>query len=297
MQILESIAALRAARAGVSGRIGLVPTMGALHDGHLELVRRARAECNHVFVSIFVNPTQFGANEDLSSYPRDLARDTDLLQSVGADWVFTPTPALMYPPGYQTTITVEQVAQGLEGARRPSHFRGVATVVAKLFNLVEPDRAYFGQKDVQQVVVLRRMVADLNFRPQIVVCPTVREADGLAMSSRNVYLTAEQRSSATALYRALRAAAALYEQGERHPDALCAETRRVLEAEPLAQIDYISANDPATLEPRTVPDERPLLISMAVQIGKPRLLDNALLPWSLNNQGDLSRLIGAVADF
>jgi pantoate--beta-alanine ligase len=297
MRILDTIAALRAARAGVSGRVGLVPTMGALHDGHLELVRQARAENDHVFVSIFVNPTQFGPNEDLTSYPRDLAHDTELLQSVGADWVFTPTPALMYPPGYQTFVTVEQVTEGLEGARRPSHFRGVATVVAKLFNLVEPDRAYFGQKDVQQVVVLRRMVADLNFRLQIVVCPTVRERDGLAMSSRNRYLKPDERTAAVSLHRALRAAAGLYEQGERHPERLCAEARRVLEAEPLAQIDYISANDPRTLEPRTQADDAPLLLSMAVQVGRPRLLDNALLPWSLNNQRDLSRLIGAVEDF
>ncbi len=206
MQVVTTIPDVRRARAAAAGSWGLVPTMGYLHAGHLSLVAQARRENDHVAVSIFVNPTQFGPGEDLASYPRDLARDLALLEAARVDLVWTPTVEDLYPPGYQTYVVVEEVTKRLEGAARPTHFRGVATVVAKLFNVIQPDRAYFGQKDAQQVVVIRRMTRDLDFPVDIVVGPTLREPDGLAMSSRNVYLTPEQRRAAPALYRALSAA-------------------------------------------------------------------------------------------
>ena len=277
MQIIETIAAFRAARAELKGSVGLVPTMGYLHDGHIALVRQARAENDHVVVSIFVNPTQFGPNEDFASYPRDPEHDLAVLREANTALVFTPTVAEMYPPGFQTYVEVTGVSQGLEGERRPGHFRGVATVVAKLFNIVQPDRAYFGQKDAQQAAVIRRMVADLAMPLEIVVAPIVRAPDGLALSSRNSYLTPEQRLVAPVLYRALTAAKARYEAGERSPDVLRTTVQEILAAEPLAQIDYVSAADAETLEELHASTDRPILLSLAVQIGKPRLLDNVIL--------------------
>ena len=220
MQVLTTIEEFRAAKAALPGSWGLVPTMGFLHEGHLSLVKRARAENDHVAVSIFVNPTQFGPNEDLAAYPRDLDRDLRLLEALDVDLVFNPSPEVMYPPNYQTYVTVEDVTKYLEGASRPGHFRGVATVVAKLFNIVGAERAYFGQKDAQQTIVIKRMVQDLNMPIDIIICPTQREADGLALSSRNTYLDAEHRRAAPVLYRALYAAKEAFDRGERDGDRL-----------------------------------------------------------------------------
>lgn len=293
MQIVETIAGLRAARSDLPGRVGLVPTMGYLHEGHLALVEAARAASDSVIATIFVNPTQFAAGEDLSTYPRDMPRDSQLLEEAGVDLVFTPTPELMYPPRFQTWVTVDEVAKGKEGGIRPGHFRGVATVVSKLFNLTQPHAAYFGQKDAQQVVVIRQMVRDLNFPLEIVVCPIVRAADGLALSSRNVYLSNDERRAATALYRALHTAGERYEAGERDPAALKAAAMAVLGGEPLADVDYISLADASTLEEIDAPTERPLLLSLAAKVGKPRLLDNCLLPLALNTQEGATRVLGA----
>ncbi|OGO47758.1 MAG: pantoate--beta-alanine ligase [Chloroflexi bacterium RBG_16_63_12] len=277
MKILSSLSDLRAVRASLPGSFGLVPTMGALHDGHLSLVRRAKAECAHVGVSIFVNPTQFGPGEDLSKYPRDLDRDLKLLELLDVDVVWTPAPEVVYPPAFQTWVTVEQVSAPLEGKHRPGHFRGVATVVAKLLNAFTPDKAYFGQKDAQQVVVIKQMVRDLNFPLEIVVCPIVREPDGLAMSSRNVSLNPEERKAATVLYCALSAAKAKYDAGERDAEMLRAAMSSTIAAEPLAREEYVSAADPDTLTELERIDKG-VLLSMAVRLGKTRLIDNFLLP-------------------
>ena len=277
MQVVRTIAEVRAIRRALPGTWGFVPTMGYLHEGHLSLVRRARAENDHVAVSIFVNPTQFGPHEDYNRYPRDLERDLRLLEPLGVDLVFAPSVEEMYPPGFQTWVIVEGVSRPLEGAARPGHFRGVATVVTKLFNIVQPDRAYFGQKDAQQAVVIRRMVQDLNIPVEIVVCPTVREPDGLAMSSRNTYLNPEERRAATVLFRALQATKARYEQGERDAERLREAMREVIQAEPLARLDYVSVADPETLQELDRVEDRALL-SLAVYIGKTRLIDNILLP-------------------
>ena len=217
--------------------------MGYLHEGHLSLVRRARKECASVAASIFVNPTQFGANEDLSKYPRNLESDLTLLEEAGADLVWTPTPEIMYPPSFQTWVTVEGLTQPLEGAVRPGHFRGVTTVVAKLFNAVQPQKAYFGQKDAQQAAVLRRMTRDLDFPIEIIICPTVREKDGLAMSSRNSYLSPEERQAATVLFRALSAAQAAYNNGERKAEVLRRIVRESVASESLANLQYVSCAD------------------------------------------------------
>ncbi len=278
MQITDTIAGLRAARAQVSGSIGLVPTMGALHAGHLSLAARARSENDTVIVTIFVNPLQFGPTEDFAAYPRDLEGDLKVLENAGVDLVFTPTPDLMYPPGFQTTVDVGSLGQILEGAHRPGHFRGVATVVAKLFNLTQPQRAYFGQKDAQQVAVIRQMVRDLNFPLEVVVCPIVRDSDGLALSSRNAYLTPDQRRAAPVLYRALRAAAAAYVVGERDPEALRRIMYATLAAEPLAQPEYVSVADADTLAECQENLAQRTLLSMAVRIGRTRLIDNLVLP-------------------
>ena len=267
---------LRSARLSFGGRVGLVPTMGYLHEGHLSLVRRAREECDHVIVSIFVNPTQFGPREDLSKYPRDLDRDLSLLEPLGVDLIWMPTTEIMYPPGYQTWVEVEGISQPLEGSMRPGHFRGVTTVVAKLFNAVQPDRAYFGQKDAQQAAVIRQMTRDLNFPIEIVVCPIVREPDGLAMSSRNVYLDAGQRIAATVLSRSLRTAQEAYEDGVRDAETLRQIMRDGLASEPLAQAQYVSCADYATLEELETVTGKALL-SMAVFMGKTRLIDNLVL--------------------
>ena len=275
MRTVFTLADLRSARLPFSGTVGFVPTMGYLHEGHLALIRRARAECDHVIVSIFVNPTQFGANEDLSKYPRDLERDLRLIEPY-TDLVWTPSAEVMYPQGYQTWVEVEAVTRPLEGTMRPGHFKGVTTVVAKLFNSVQPHKAYFGQKDAQQVAVIRQMVRDLNFPVEIVVCPTSREADGLAMSSRNVYLDPAQRQAATVLFRSLSAAKAAYEQGERDGEKLREKMKEILASEPLAQVQYVSCADYDTLEELTVIKGKALL-SMAVFLGKTRLIDNFVL--------------------
>jgi pantoate--beta-alanine ligase len=268
---------LRAARRADPGLTwGLVPTMGALHAGHIALVNRARAECDRVGVSIFVNPAQFNNPDDLKKYPRTLERDLELLAAAGCDLVWTPTPEIMYPPGYQTYVSVEEVSQPLEGASRPGHFRGVATVVAKLFNVFQPTRAYFGQKDAQQVVVIRQMARDLNFNLEVVVCPTLREPDGLAMSSRNVRLTPDQRAASTVLYRALTAAEQAWHNDQRDADTLRDLIETLIATGPLARIDYISIADPDTLISISGQVDRGL-ISLAVYFGEVRLIDNVLV--------------------
>lgn len=276
MDVVTTIGEVRRIRKARPGTWGLVPTMGYLHEGHLSLVRRARAENDHVAVSLFVNPTQFGPHEDLDRYPRDLNRDLSLLEPLGVDLVLAPAVEEMYPPGFQTKVIVEDVARPLEGAARPGHFVGVATIVCKLFNIFQPDRAYFGQKDAQQVVVIRRMARDLDFDLEIVVCPTVREPDGLAMSSRNVYLSPEERRAATVLFRALSAAQAAWQAGERDGERLRQQMRAVLAAEPLARPDYVSVADPDTLVELDQVGER-ALASLAVRIGATRLIDNLIL--------------------
>ena len=276
MDVVQSIAEVRRIRRERIGSWGLVPTMGFLHAGHVSLVERARLENDHVGVSIFVNPTQFAPTEDLAAYPRDLERDLRLLREAGADLVWTPPVEEVYPPGFQTYVTVEDVTRPLEGAARPAHFRGVATVVAKLFNVFQPDRAYFGQKDAQQAVVIRQMARDLDFSLEIIICPIVREPDGLALSSRNIYLTPEQRAAAPVLNRALRAARDAWQAGERDGERLRQSMRDVLAAEPLARPDYVSAANPITLE-ELGDASSGVLLSMAVRIGRARLIDNMLL--------------------
>ncbi len=276
MMIVSTLDELRSARSILGEPVGLVPTMGYLHEGHLSLVRRAAEECASVVVSIFVNPTQFSPNEDLAAYPRDMERDLHLLESLGVNLVWMPTPEIMYPGGYQTWVQVEALTGPLEGAQRPGHFRGVTTVVAKLFNGVQPARAYFGQKDAQQAAVIRQMTRDLNFPIEIVVCPTVREPDGLAMSSRNAYLDSQQRQAATVLYRALNAAKDAYEAGERNAEKLRALMRATIVAEPLAEMQYVSCADYDTLEELDQVTGKTLL-SMAVFVGKTRLIDNFVL--------------------
>ncbi|NWF64293.1 MAG: pantoate--beta-alanine ligase [Chloroflexi bacterium] len=276
MDVLSSLSDLRTARLSLNGTVGLVPTMGYLHEGHLSLVARAKAETQHVIVTIFVNPTQFGANEDLSKYPRDLERDLNLLRPLGVDVVWTPTAEIMYPPGYQTWVEVEALTRPLEGAMRPGHFRGVTTVVAKLFNATQPAKAYFGQKDAQQAAVIRRMVTDLNFPLEVIVCPTRREADGLAMSSRNTYLSEVERKAATVLFRALSAAKDLYENGERDAEKLRGKMKEALASEPLASMQYVSCADYDSLQELDVVTGKALL-SMAAYFGKTRLIDNFVL--------------------
>lgn len=275
MEVLETVEQVREWRER-QGTVGLAPTMGYLHPGHLSLVRRARAENDAAAASIFVNPSQFGPGEDLAAYPRNLSRDLDMLAGEGCAMVFAPPDAEMYPADYQTWIEVGAVAEALEGARRPGHFRGVATVVAKLLGIVRPDRAYFGRKDAQQLAVIRTVARDLNLAVEIVGCPTVREADGLAMSSRNTYLDPAQRRAAAVLYRALTAVEASWREGERDAESLRGRMRAVLDAEPLAQTEYVSVADPVTLREL---DEvgAGALVSMAVRIGRTRLIDNLVL--------------------
>ena len=273
MQILETCREMALACRESSRPLGLVATMGALHSGHLELVRRAREECAAVAASVFVNPAQFGAEEDLGRYPRDLARDLALLEAEGVDLVFVPAVAEIYPPGFDTWIEPGAVASRLEGAARPGHFRGVATVVAKLFNIVGPERAYFGQKDGQQIAVIGQLVRDLNLGVELAVVPTVRDGDGLALSSRNAYLTGEQRAAAPVLYRALRSAEELLAAGVRDGARLRAEVRRVLEGDRLVDgIDYVSVADAETLEEVADVTGR-VMVSAAVWFGGTRLID------------------------
>jgi pantoate--beta-alanine ligase len=251
--------------------------MGALHAGHASLVSRARRECDYIGVSIFVNPAQFGEGEDYGKYPRTIQRDLELLENIGVDLVWTPPADTMYPEGFQTWVTVEDISAPLEGSCRPGHFRGVTTVVAKLLNAFLPDKAYFGQKDAQQVAVLKRMTKDLNFPVELVVCPTVREPDGLAMSSRNSYLSPAERQAAVVLYRSLTAAQNAYDDGERNADILRNMMRQIVQSEPMATEQYISAADPETLrELQSI--EKGVLFSMAVRIGNVRLIDNILIP-------------------
>ena len=257
--------------------LGLVPTMGALHDGHLTLVRQAREDNQTVAVTIFVNPTQFSPQDDLAQYPRDLDRDLDLLRREDADLVFVPPAEEIYPPGFDTWVQVGALAERLEGAHRPGHFRGVTTVVTKLFNLVRPDRAYFGQKDGQQTALVRQLVRDLDLGLEIVVVPTVRDADGLALSSRNVYLTSEERRAAPVVYRALCKAQELRSQGVEDGGRLRQEVEEVLAAEPLVgQIEYVSVAGAENLEELTEVTG-PAMVSVAVHIGKTRLIDNVIL--------------------
>ncbi len=276
MRVVKSIAELRELRRQFSGSLGFVPTMGYLHEGHLALVRQARNENSTVVASIFVNRTQFGPSEDLASYPRDLERDLKLLDEENTDVVLIPPDEEMYPPAFSSWVDVEKVTERLEEASRPGHFRGVATVVAKLFNIVQPTKAYFGQKDAQQAIVIKRMVADLNMDLEIVVVPTVRENDGLAMSSRNTYLNPEERQAATILFKALTLAKELWQRGEKDADKIRRQMASLIRKEPLARIDYVSIADAATLEELEAVD-RPALASLAVRIGKARLIDNMLL--------------------
>jgi len=276
MQVAKTIAEARALRQKFSGSVGLVPTMGYLHEGHLALVKQARIENSTVIVSIYVNPTQFGPREDFGAYPRDLDRDLELLRGEGADIVFVPSDDEMYPSEFSSWVDVDKVTGRLEGASRPGHFRGVATVVAKLFNIVQPTKAYFGQKDAQQAVVIKRMVADLNMGIEIVVVTTVRESDGLAMSSRNIYLASEERQAATILFKALTLARQLRQGGEKDAEKIRRQMTSLVQKEPQAQIDYVSIADAETLEELSLIDH-PALASLAVRIGKTRLIDNMLL--------------------
>ena len=279
MRVCHSIDELRAAsrtgrREGKS--LGLVPTMGALHEGHLSLVRAAKAQCDLVVVSIFVNPLQFGPNEDLAKYPRNFDRDRELLAKEGADFIFAPSVDQMYPPGAVTYVTVEALSDKLCGRSRPGHFRGVTTVVSKLFNIVEPDRAFFGQKDAAQSTIIRRMVRDLNIPVQVVVCPIVREPDGLAMSSRNSYLDAQQRKSALGLYRSVTAVQGRFDRGERNSHALIEAGKQTFTHEALVRLDYFEIVDPETLDP--VDDlSRGGLVAVAAFVGNVRLIDNIVL--------------------
>jgi pantoate--beta-alanine ligase len=257
--------------------IGFVPTMGALHEGHLSLVHEARAMCDIVVVSVFVNPAQFGPTEDFNAYPRDLTRDSALMAEYNVDYVFAPTVEEIYPPGFCTYVTVEGLSDELEGASRPGHFRGVTTVVAILLNTIKPDFVFFGQKDAQQAAVIKSMVRDLGFPSEIVVLPIVREESGLAMSSRNNYLSREERKAAAVLQRALSTAREAYDDGEHSPTRLIELVRATIEQEPLTRIDYVSVNAADTFEKLDKIDERPTLLSLAVFIGKTRLIDNVVL--------------------
>lgn len=281
MRIARTIAEARDAARDLKSRgtLGFVPTMGALHEGHLSLVGAAREKCSAVAVSIFVNPTQFGPNEDLAKYPRAFEQDASLLESAGVDLLFAPSSEDMYPAGATTFVTVEQLSSRLDGLSRPGHFRGVATIVAKLFNIIQPDAAFFGQKDAAQVAVLRRMVRDLNFPVELIVCPTVREPDGLAMSSRNRYLSLQERKSALALSRALFAMQSLAQSGEHGSDKLLAAGLRVVNAEPGIRLDYLTVVNPDTLESLENVSAGALL-AIAAFAGVTRLIDNVLLPSS-----------------
>ncbi len=275
MKVIATIAEMRKLKEEIAGTLGFVPTMGYLHEGHISLVKRAKDENEIVVVSIYVNPTQFGPREDFKNYPRDTKRDLVMLEPY-ADIVFIPTDKEMYPEGYATWVEVKGVTEVLEGAIRPGHFLGVTTIVNKLFNIVEPTRAYFGQKDAQQVVVIKKMVKDLNMNVEIVVCPTVREQDGLAMSSRNTYLTSEQRRGATVLYKSLLLAKDLVTNGETDAGVLRQEMAYLIKKEPLARVEYISVADNDTLK-EIHRIKGPVLISLSVKFGKTRLIDNIVL--------------------
>jgi pantoate--beta-alanine ligase len=278
MVTIERVAGMGAAAAGLRSdgrRIGFVPTMGSLHEGHFSLMRLARGRADAVVVSVFVNPTQFGRDEDYTTYPRDIARDASLAAAAGADILFAPPDREMYPAGHSTTVDAGSIAEVLEGKSRPGHFRGVATVVAKLFNIVRPHVAVFGQKDAQQVAVIRKMAADLDFGVEIVVGPTVREPDGLAMSSRNVRLSASERAQAPVIRRSLDAALGAVASGERDCAAIIRGMRDVLSGQPAASVEYISVADADTLaELATLARGSRALVSLAVRFGSTRLIDN-----------------------
>ena len=276
MKVVESIDEFRDKLVRVERPLGLVPTMGFLHEGHMALVRRARSDNSTLAASIFVNPAQFGPQEDYATYPRDMDSDLAKLEGAGVDLVLAPSAEEMYPDGFDTYVEVGRTADRLEGAGRPGHFRGVATVVCKLLAIVRPDRAYFGQKDAQQSLVVKRLNADLDLGAEIVVVPTVRETDGLALSSRNAYLDSDERKAATVLSRSLRLARDLWEQGVSDAEEVRRRMRGLIDSEPLAQIDYLSVADAATLDELDQIDG-PALVSLAVRIGKTRLIDNITL--------------------
>ena len=276
MKTIGTVAGLGGELAGAARPLGLVPTMGALHDGHVALVDRARLDNSTVCATIFVNPTQFGPREDFSAYPRDMQSDLDTLERAGVDVVFAPTLEEMYPDGFDTYVDVGRVASRLEGERRPGHFRGVATVVCKLLAIIRPDRAYFGQKDAQQCVVVKRLNADLALGAEIVVVPTVREPDGLALSSRNEYLSPPERRAATVVCRALRLARSRSGEGVDDAGAIRSEMRSLIDAEPLARVEYVSIADPDTLDELEVATPG-ALVSLAVYVGETRLIDNVTL--------------------
>jgi pantoate--beta-alanine ligase len=276
MTIVETIEEMSRLRRNLAEPVGFVPTMGYLHEGHLSLVKRARDEGATVVVSIFINPTQFGPKEDFTKYPRDTDRDLALLENEKTDFVFMPSVEEMYPPGFNGWVEVGGVTERLEGASRPGHFRGVTTVVAKLFNIVQPTRAYFGQKDAQQLLVIRKMAADLNMPLEVIACPTVREPDGLAMSSRNTYLSPEERRQAVTLSQSLQLAERLHSQGEQNAGRIRQQMGGLISKQPLAEINYISIANNETLE--ELEDVRPpALVSLAVRFGKTRLIDNIVL--------------------
>ena len=279
MKICHTIDEMRATRHAARRKgktVGLVPTMGALHEGHLSLVRMARAQCDLVVVSIFINPLQFGPHEDLAKYPRNFDRDRDLLEREGVEVIFAPTVEDMYPAGAITYVTVEALSDRLCGRSRPGHFRGVTTVVSKLFHIVEPDRAFFGQKDAAQSVIIRRMVRDLDIPVQVVIGPIVREPDGLAMSSRNAYLDASQRLSALVLHRSLLAVQERFDRGERKVQALIEAGKQVFSEDPSVRLDYLEIVDPETLDPVDDLSQR-ALVAVAAFVGKARLIDNVVL--------------------
>jgi pantoate--beta-alanine ligase len=257
--------------------VGLVPTMGALHEGHLSLVREARRMCDVVVVSVFVNPAQFGPGEDFEHYPRDLTKDTALLTDYNVDYIFAPPVEEIYPKGFSTYVNVEGLSEQLEGASRPGHFRGVATVVTVLLNTIRPDFAFFGQKDAQQALVIRRLVKDLAFDTEIVILPIVREDSGLAISSRNLYLTPDEQKSATVLHKALKQAKQAFKDGERNASRITDLIRQTVESEPRARLDYVTIADAETLEKLDRVDDRPTLIALAAYVGKTRLIDNTIL--------------------
>ena len=277
MQVIETVSEFRVAERSAARPLGLVPTMGYLHEGHMSLARRARADNATVSASIFVNPTQFAPNEDLAAYPRDMAGDLAKLEEAGVDLVFTPAPQEVYPEGFDTHVNVGQIATKLEGASRPGHFRGVATVVCKLLTIVRPDNVYFGQKDAQQCLVIKRLNTDLNLGAEVVVIPTIRDSDGLALSSRNAYLRDGDRESALTLSRSLNLAREMHQSEILDAKKISAQMRNLIESEPRTSVDYISISDAGTLDELNIID-RPALVSLAVRIGDVRLIDNTLLP-------------------
>ena len=277
MQLIETVSEFRVAERSAARPLGLVPTMGYLHEGHMSLARRARADNATVSASIFVNPTQFAPNEDLAAYPRDMDGDLAKLEEAGVDLVFAPAPQEVYPAGFDTRVDVGEIAAKLEGASRPGHFRGVATVVCKLLTIVRPDKVYFGQKDAQQCLVIKRLNADLNLGAEVVVIPTTRDSDGLALSSRNAYLRDGDRESALTLSRSLNLAREMHQSEILNAKKISGQMRNLIESEPRTSVDYISISDAETLDELDIID-RPALVSLAVRIGDVRLIDNTLLP-------------------